>query len=63
MLTVTGEDCGCESMNVSSDTTSVICSDYMVNGQTCYFEVSTISKDCGFNSDSVNESVSLMGKH
>ncbi|XP_064391719.1 uncharacterized protein LOC135339515 [Halichondria panicea] len=60
VFTVTGEDCGCVNTNVSSDITSVICSDYMVNGQTCYFEVSTISKDCGFNSESVNESVSLM---
>ncbi len=33
MFTVTGEDCGCESMNVSVSTTSVNCSDWTVNGQ------------------------------
>ncbi len=62
MFTVTGEDCGCVSMNISSDTTSVSCSGWMVNNQTCSFEVRTVSQDCGFTSAPVNESVVLMGK-
>ncbi len=47
-------------MNVSTDNTSVSCSGWIVNGQTCTFDVSTISEDCGFISESVNESISLM---
>ena len=62
MFTVTGEDCGCESMNVNSDDTSVLCSEWMVNDQTCSFEVRTVSQDCGFTSDPVKESIVLTSK-
>ncbi len=62
MLTVTGEDCGCVSVNVSSDTTNVLCSGWMVNNQTCSFEVRTVSQDCGFTSDPVKEILSLIGE-
>ena len=59
---VTGEGCGCVSMNVSGDTTSVNCSGWTATGQTCSFEVRTLSQDCGFISDPVNETVSLTGQ-
>ena len=59
---VTGEGCGCVSRNVSADTTSVTCSGWTVAGQTCSFEVRTISRDCGFTSDPVNENITLSGK-
>ncbi len=62
MFTVTGEDCGCVSMNISSDDTSVLCSGWMVKNQTCSFEVKTISQDCGFTSAPVNETLSLIGE-
>ena len=56
-------DCGdCVSMNVSADTTSVTCSGWTAAGQTCSFEVRTLSKDCGFTSDPVTDSVSLTGE-
>ena len=45
---VTGEGCGYVSMNVSGDTTSVTCSGWTAAGQTCSFEVRTLSQDCGF---------------
>ena len=50
---VTGEGCGCVSMNVSGDTTSVTCSGWTATGQTCSFEVRTLSQDCGFVSSPV----------
>ncbi|XP_064400235.1 uncharacterized protein LOC135346511 isoform X2 [Halichondria panicea] len=59
MFTVTGEDCGCESMNISPSTTSVSCSGWTPSGQTCSFEVRTVSQDCGFISDSVAQGISL----
>ena len=59
---VTGEGCGCVSMNVSGDTTSVTCSGWTAAGQTCSFEVRTLSQDCGFISDPVNTNVSLRSK-
>ena len=58
---VTGEGCGCVSMNVSGDTTSVTCSGWTAAGQTCSFEVRTLSQDCGFIGDPVNETISLTG--
>ena len=58
---VTGEGCGCVSMNVSGDTTSVTCSGWTAAGQTCSFEVRTLSQDCGFTSDPLNETISLTG--
>ncbi len=61
MFTVTGEKCGCVSMNISSSTTSVSCSGWAANGQTCSFEMRTISQDCGFTSDSVAQAISLRG--
>ena len=48
---VTGEGCGCVSMNVSS--TSVTCSGWTAAGQTCSFEVRTLSQDCQFASSSM----------
>ncbi len=62
MLTVTGGDCGCESMNIS--TISVPCSGWKISDQTCNFEVSTLSADCGFPSDepAASTSVVLSGK-
>ena len=62
VLGVTGEGCGCVSMNVSSDTTSVTCSEWTAVGQTCSFEIRTISQDCGFFSTSVNGELPLTGK-
>ena len=59
---VTGEGCGCVSMNVSGDTTSVTCSGWTAAGQTCSFEVRTLSQDCGFTSDPVTESIALKCK-
>ena len=47
---VTGEGCGCVSMNVSGDVT---CSGWTAAGQTCSFEVRTLSQDCGFTSDPI----------
>ncbi len=61
-LLVSGEDCGCESINVSANTTSVPCSGWTTRGQNCSFEVRTVSQDCGFTSDPMNEYVLLMGK-
>ena len=59
---VTGEGCGCVSMNVSGNTTSVTCSGWTAAGQTCSFEVRTLSQDCGFASDPVSESIKFVGK-
>ena len=36
---VTGEGCGCVSMNVSGEDTSVTCFGWTPTGQTCLFEV------------------------
>ena len=47
VFSVTGEGCGCVSINVSSDTTSVTCSGWTAAGQNCSFEVKTLSGDCG----------------
>ena len=55
MFGVTGERCGCVSMNVSGDNTSVTCSGWTAAGQTCSFEVRTLSQGCGFISEPVNE--------
>ena len=62
MLNVTGGDCGCESMTVSVDTTSVTCSGWTATGQTCSFDVRTISQDCGFASGPVNGEFALIRK-
>ena len=58
---VTGEDCGCVSMNVSSDTTSVTCCGWTAAGQTCSFEVKTLSNDCGLASNPVSSAIRLAG--
>ena len=58
---VTGEGCGCVSMNVSSDTTSVTCSGWTAAGQTCSFEVKTLSDDCGLASNPVSSTIRLAG--
>ena len=60
MLNVIGEDCGCTSKKVN--TTSVICSGWTAVGQACFFQVRTLSEDCGFFSDPVNNSVILDGQ-
>ena len=60
-FSVAGEDCGCVSLNVSGDTTSVSCSGGTAAGQTCSFEVRTISQDCGFISDP--SSIMFTGKN
>ena len=62
MFSVIGEGCGCVSMNVSADTTNVTCSGWTAAGQTCSFEVRTLSQDCGFTSEPVNETISLTGQ-
>ena len=62
MFGVTGERCGCVSMNVSNDTTSVACSGWTAAGQTCAFEVRTLSQDCGFTSKPITESIRLNGE-
>ena len=51
VLSVTGEGCGCVSMNVSSDTTNVTCFGWTAASRICSFEVRTLSQDCGFISD------------
>ena len=61
MFSVTGEGCGCVSMNVSVDTTSVTCSGWTATGQTCSFEVRTISRDCAFVSSPMNEELIIEG--
>ena len=58
---VTGEGCGCVSMNVSGGTTSVRCSGWTAAGQTCSFEVRTLSQDCGLSSNSSTTAVTLTG--
>ena len=59
---VTGEGCGCVSMNISGNTTSVTCSGWTADGQTCFFEVRTLSQDCGFSSTySATNTVTLSG--
>ena len=61
---VTGEGCGCESMNISADTTSVTCSKWTATGQTCSFEVRTLSQDCRFSSISAaTNTITLSGLH
>ena len=55
VFSVTGEGCGCVSMNVSGNTTSVTCSGWRAAGQTCSFEVRTLSQDCGFVSSPMNK--------
>ena len=62
VLGVTGEGCGCVSMNVSADTTSVTCSGWTAAGQTCSFEVRTRSQDCGFVSSPAYGEKLLIGK-
>ena len=58
VVSVTGEGCGCVSVNVSTNTTSLTCSGWKVKGQTCVFEVRTLTQ-CGLLSDRVVESVTL----
>ena len=58
---VTGEGCGCVNMNLSVDTTSVTCSGWIATGQTCSFEVRTLSQDCGFRSNPATSAVTLSG--
>ena len=62
MFGVTGEGCGCMNMNVSGDTTSVTCSGWTAAGQTCSFEVRTLSLDCGFISKPITRSIALKSK-
>ncbi len=64
MFTVTGEECGCESTSISPSTTSVSCSDWTASGQTCFFEVRTVSQVCGFTSDpvAIAQAISLRGE-
>ena len=57
---VTGE-CGCVSMNVSGNTSSVNCSGWTAAGQTCSFEVRTLSLKCHFTSKSVSSIITLSG--
>ena len=63
MFTVTGEDCGCVSMNVSTDPFSVPCSGWTANGQTCSFEVKIISQDCEVPGGAIDTSVTLAGEY
>ena len=63
VFSVTGEGCGCVSMNVSSDTTSVTCSEWTAAGQTCSFEVKTLSDDCGLASNPVSHAIRLTGMY
>ena len=63
MFGVTGEGCGCVSVNVSGDTTSVTCSGWTAAGQTCSFEVRTLSQDCGLASNPVSSAIRLLGMH
>ncbi len=63
MFTVSGRDCGCVSDNVTTDTTSESCSGWTANGQTCSFQVVTISQDCGLTSDPMNITLLLNRKY
>ena len=58
---VTGGGCGCKSINVSSNVTSVVCSGWTATGQICSFEVRTISRDCRFISSSATSAITLSG--
>ena len=58
---VTGDGCGCVSMNVSGNSTSVTCSGWTTAGQTCFFEVRTLSQDCGLASNPVSSAIRLSG--
>ncbi len=62
VLNVSGDGggCGCVSMNVSADTTNVICSGVNGTGQICSFEVRAISIDCRITSDFIMESIKLL---
>ncbi len=62
MFTVTGQDCGCVSANITTDTTSVSCSGWTTNGQTCSFQVVTTSQDCELTSDPMNVILLLIRK-
>ena len=61
VFSVTGEDCGCVSMNVSGETTRATCSGWTAAGQTCSFEVKTLSDDCGLLSNPVSSATMLTG--
>ena len=63
VFVVTGEDCGCVNINVSSDTTSMNCSGWTTAGQTCSFEVKTLSDDCGLASSPVSSAIRLTGMY
>ena len=63
MLGVTGEDCGCVSMNVSGETTRVTCCGWTAAGHTCSFEVKTPSDDCGLSSNPVSSAIRLAGMY
>lgn len=54
-LTYSG-DCGrCFPLElVSKDTTTATCTEYIALGQTCRFEVRTVTADCGFESEPAN---------
>ncbi len=62
VLNVSGDGggCGCVSMNVSANTTNVICSGVNGTGQICSFEVRAISIDCRITSDFIMESIKLL---
>ena len=62
MFSVLGEGCGCMNMSVTGDITCVTCSGWIAAGQTCSFEVRTLSQDCGFISDPIKEQLIMTGK-
>ena len=59
---VTGEGCGCVSLYIGGDTTNVTCSGWTADGQTCSFEVRTLSLDSWLTSEPVTKSVLLSSK-
>ena len=60
-FSVTGVGCGCVGMSVIDDNTSVTCSGWTAAGQTCFFDVRTLSPDCQFKSDPATSAITLPG--
>lgn len=61
-LAVTGDMCGCKSMNISVGRSRVDCTGWEANNQTCTFALSAVSGDCEFMSAPVNEALTLAGE-
>ena len=56
---VIGDGCGCNSTFYESNILTANCSGWTAVGQTCTFELCSVSQDCGFNSTISTESLIL----